>query len=360
VSRRQLAPIKRAEANLYPHPIEGGHVLNAPLYVVGAGGIGCAIGYALGLSSVPVTIIDANPEKVRWGQVNGVGIHQFSPQRASFAHFDQWQPPPQATILLCTKCYDNAAVLSKLPAGATLIPIQNGFDPELTAGPDDVECIASFVSECHPQRTVTRITRNGTLHVGPCQGGSSRTAKARQQELAGLLRKAPFRVRLVEDIRPFKYAKLMYNAAISPLAAAAGLDNGQLLSVRLARRLFFALLRENYDILSAAGVALGRVGPLHPRTVERILRRPVIANLAAVFFYPTLRGSYCSMSGDLPRGRTEIEYYNRHLMDLAARSNRPCPLNRGAYELVKTMERERMKPAPHWLSKLEAFQEKCP
>jgi 2-dehydropantoate 2-reductase len=48
------------------------------------------------------------------------------------------------------------------------------------------------------------------------------------------------------------------------------------------------------------------------------------------------------MSGDLPRGRTEIDYYNRHLIDLAG--NGPCPLNRRIYALVKRMERERLQP----------------
>ena len=35
-----------------------------------------------------------------------------------------------------------------------------------------------------------------------------------------------------------------------------------------------------------------------------------MASLLAWAFYPTLRGTYCSMSKDLPAGRTEIENYN--------------------------------------------------
>src|SRR5205823_11086579 len=142
----------------------------------------------------------------------------------------------------------------------------------------------------------------------------------------------------------------MYNAAISPVAAAAGIDNGKLLSVPAARRLFFGLLRENYEILAGAGVRLERIGPFHPRAVERILRYGIVANALALVIYPRLRGSYCSMAGDLPRGRTEIDYYNRHLMDLAG--DRPCPLNRRAYDVVKRMERERATPGLEWLDKM--------
>ena len=113
-----------------------------------------------------------------------------------------------------------------------------------------------------------------------------------------------FRVKRVPDVLPFKYSKVMYNAAISPLAAVAGLDNSQLLTIRKARTLFFQILRENYGILKAAGVTLGVVGPFHPDTVDRILRVPVIAQLMAWPFSLSLRNTYCSMSGDIPKGRT--------------------------------------------------------
>jgi 2-dehydropantoate 2-reductase len=153
-------------------------------------------------------------------------------------------------------------------------------------------------------------------------------------------------------VLPFKYTKLMYNAAISPIAAATGLDNGGLLWVAKARRLFFDLLLENYAILRGARVPLGKVGPFHPDTVQRILRRRVLANAFAWAFYPTLRKTYCSMSGDLPRGHTEIDNYNRHLIELAG--DRPCPLNRRVYEVIKRMEHERVPPSLRVLEQFRA------
>jgi 2-dehydropantoate 2-reductase len=320
------------------------------LVVAGAGGIGCAVGHALRSAGVPVTFVEADEDKLRWGRRHGVAVHGCAPHAADFVAFADWRPEPGATVLLCTKCYHNAAVLARLPRSAVLIPIQNGFDPLLEERVDNLEGIASFVSECDPGRTLTRITRGGRLQLGG-RGALDRDAAARRDELVGLLRRhAPFRVAAVPDILPYKYTKLMYNAAISPLAAAAGLDNGQLLSVPRARRLFFALLRENYAILKGAGVPLGRVGPLHPTTVARILRRPFVAGALAWAFYPTLRRTYCSMSGDLPKGQTEIDYYNRHLIGLAG--DRPCPLNRQVYALVRRMEQERRPPAVAVLDEL--------
>jgi 2-dehydropantoate 2-reductase len=322
------------------------HLGTSSVFVVGAGGIGCAVGYALRAAGVAVTFVDADADKVRWGLEHGVCVDHQPPLPATFLHFDGWSPT-DAVVLLCTKCYDNATVLNRLPASVTLIPIQNGFDPAL-AKPGGAEGIASFISECLPGRTHTRITRRGRLHLG-VRGGEP--ANELPAALGALLQKSElFSVEIVPDILPYKYTKLMYNAAISPIASAAGLDNGGLLWVPKARRLFFDLLSENYSILRDAGVPLGKVGPFHPDTVHRILTRRWVANAFAWAFYPTLRKTYCSMASDLPRGRTEIDYYNGHLIDLAG--DRPCPLNRRVYELICSMQSTRVPPS---MSVLDEF-----
>jgi len=56
------------------------------------------------------------------------------------------------------------------------------------------------------------------------------------------------------------------------------------------------------------------------------------------------------MSGDLQRGRTEIDNYNKHLIGLAG--DQHCPLNQRVYEVLKRMERERIRPN---LSALESM-----
>jgi 2-dehydropantoate 2-reductase len=316
------------------------------VHVVGAGGIGCAVGYALCASRLPVLFVDADPAKIAWGRRYGVAVDALPPLPAAFVSFDDWRPPADAVILLCTKCYDNAAVLERIPSSATLIPIQNGFDPLLLARGHALEGIASFVSECLPHRTHTRITRAGRLHFGyrssvighRPQVPLCTSTLIRARNIVG----RRIRVEMVDDILPYKYTKLMYNAAISPLASAAGIDNGQLLGLPRARALFFDLLRENDAILKGAGVSLGKVGPFHPSTVAAILRRPWLAHSLAWAFYPSLRGTYCSMSGDLPTGRTEIDYYNGHLLELPGET--PCPINLRIYDLIKRMEREQLKP----------------
>lgn len=313
-------------------------------HIVGAGGIGCAVGYALRAAGVPVIFAEVNPYKVLAGRRDGVQVAGRAPLTASFVPFDAWDPPTGATVLLCTKCYDNAAVLERLPRDVNLLPIQNGFDPLLAAHGHEFEGVASFVSECAPDRPFTRITRLGALHLGRrVSEGTQGHPPVVIDQLRG---SSLFRVVEVSAIEPFKYAKLMYNAAVSPLAAMAGIDNGKLLSVPAARGLFLALLRENYEILSRAGIMLGRIGPLHPKTVSRILRKPWLARALAWVFEPSLRGTYCSMAGEIEKGRTEIDQYNGQLIRLARQHGAPCSLNQAVYDLVVGMTAERSQPTP--------------
>ncbi len=314
------------------------------IHIVGAGGIGCALGYALGAAGVPVVFVEANPRKIMAGIREGVQVEGHKPLEARFMSFESWKPPASATVLLCTKCFDNEQVLARLPRGISLIPVQNGFDPRLAAYGHEFEGIASFVSECDADRPHTRITRPGELHLG------RRSADSRQLPRPALFNALAgsrlFRVVEVAAIEPFKYAKLMYSAAISPLAATAGIDNGAILSIPAARRVFFDLLNENFRILSEAGLPLEKIGPFRPATVAWILRRRWLASALAGAFEPSLRGTYCSMFGEIEKGRTEIENFNGYLVRLARRRGTPCPLNQAACDLVSRMTAERARPTP--------------
>jgi 2-dehydropantoate 2-reductase len=318
--------------------------------IVGGGGIGCALGHALVAGGVDVTMVEVDAAKLDWGRAHGIGLDDLPARPARFVGFDDWRPTTDDLVLLATKCYDNGPVLGRLPPGLELVPVQNGYDNRLVERVD-VEAIASFVSECLPGRTHTRITRPGELHIGfSTADRDSPLSSTADAAVSVLEHHGRFDVRRVPVVLPYKNSKLMYNAAISPIAAVAGLDNGQLLTLAPARKLFFGLLRENYRILTGAGAPLARIGPFHPDTVSRILRVPLLARIMAVRFSRTLRGTYCSMAGDLPHGPTELDNYNGHLLELVG--DREAPLNRAVYRLARRVEEEGHEPSLRWLDEL--------
>lgn len=328
------------------------NLLNKPIHILGIGGIGTVLGWALAREGYSVMLVDNHPGKVAEGKKNGVTIVGMGAQAVPFMAFEDWIAPKEGFILLCTKTYNNPEVLARLPDDIFLVPIQNGFDLGLERCNHACEGIASFVSECLHDRPVTRITREGKLYIG-----ARRSVTANEQEditsLAKALGKTKlFSVELATDIRPYKATKLMYNAAISPLAAAAGLDNGALLTDLLAKKLFFSMLRENYAILKHAQIQLARIGPFHPSTVSLILSFNVVTTFMAMFFRPSLRGTYCSMAPDISAqcSHTEIAAYNGYLIRLAG--DFPCPLNRAVFALVEKVSQERLKPQLKYLQDL--------
>ena len=257
--------------------------MNHTAHILGAGGIGIAAGACLARAGWNVTMVDSNAKKIEAGKRDGMSVDGQIETHAKFVSFHEWAPPANEPILLCVKTFDNAPVLQRIANMEHVVPIQNGFDSQLELLDHPAEAIASFVSECDADQPVTRITRAGALHIG-ARSSINTQQQERIQTLAHALAQGQlFPVENVPNILPFKATKLMYNAAISPLAASAGVDNAQLLINPLAQKMFFALLRENYSILKNAGLEMQTIGPFHPDTVMRILRTPMLPNSWASF-----------------------------------------------------------------------------
>jgi 2-dehydropantoate 2-reductase len=320
--------------------------------VIGAGGIGVVLGGALARAGWNVTMVDIEEAKVKAGRRDGIEVNGIKEKNVRFVSFVEWRPTDRAILLLCTKTYDNAAVLARIPLRDLLVPIQNGFDPVLNESSHPFEGIASFVSQCEACRPSTKITRKGELYLGGRRRLAADERAVLENLAAGFRQGGMNEVTTVALIDGYKSAKLMYNAAISPLAAAGGIDNEELLGDPLAQRLFFALLRENYSILNRSGARLARIGPFHPAVVDRILRVPGLPQILAHLFRPGLRGTYCSMAPDMGTGRTEIAAYNGYLQRLARGIG--CPINNAVLELINTMNDQKRAPSRAILAELES------
>lgn len=324
--------------------------MTRPVTILGAGGIGGSLAHLLATAGLDVTCVEIDLARIDDGRRHGLRLDDRPAAPVRWLHFDDWTPGAGDRHLLCVKCFDNSAVLARLGPDAELLPIQNGIDARLESRGHPAGGIASYVAAAEPGRARVRITRRGDLHIG---ARGERPIPEWVRELAEVWRRAgAFRVVVVPRIAGYQHAKLMYNAAIAPLAAAAGLDNSALLVRPDARRLFFALLRENHAILTAAGKPLDKVGPLHPNHVARILARPWLARAFARAFVPSLRGTYCSMSGDIERGRTEVDYYNGVLAEWSGGAG---PLNHRAVELIHRMTRFHIRPEPGVLAEFDSI-----
>jgi 2-dehydropantoate 2-reductase len=190
--------------------------MKSSAHIIGAGGIGIAAAACLIRAGWDVTMIESNPRKIIAGRRNEMMLDGQPILGARFIHFDEWVPPTDKVVLLCTKTFDNAPVLQRIADIRPLMPIQNGYDSKLEDCDHPAEAIASFVSECPADGLSARITRPGSLHIGP-RGKASSSEQQYIDMLASAFNAGKlFPVRRVGDIGPFKATKLMYNAAVSP------------------------------------------------------------------------------------------------------------------------------------------------
>jgi 2-dehydropantoate 2-reductase len=152
-----------------------------------------------------------------------------------------------------------------LPEDGLVVTLQNGL------GSDGI--LSRLLG---PRRVARGVTTVGATLLAPghvrSNGGGAITLEAhpRLDQLADRLRVAEFELKVVRDIQPVVWGKLMINAAINPLTALLRVKNGELLNNSPARALIKELSREVASVADAIGVMLPH--PTPEQAVEDVAR----------------------------------------------------------------------------------------
>ncbi len=306
------------------------------VYVVGAGGIGCIVSWALTVAGYRVCIVESNSTRRDWIGHHGVELNGWGTVRPQVVEPTTFQNLIATRVIVCVKSFDNLSIIPMVKHCRSVLMIQNGIDPRLDEIAHRTDGIASFIGEAERGTGRVRLSRSGNVYLGNSFKECDKQLLIMwQMVLFPAFRRLGICVKNVCDILPYRNMKFVYNCAISPLASAAGIDNGKLLSDESLRKLFLALLSENIRIMRSGGHALARVGPFSPDRVAAILSTPWLVRILGYWFERSLRGTYCSMSEDFASGRTELPQYIGYLLEMAGAL--PCPVNRLLHQEVMAM-----------------------
>lgn len=227
-------------------------------------------------------------------------------------------------VILATKAYDTGdamTALRKFAGTALFLTLQNGLD--------NADLIARSSN-----RVIAGTTSHGVTYLGPGEVRHAGVGDTTIGAWRGVGRSELIRVRDVfeesgiptkisDDIRSELWAKVVVNAAINPLAALAGVPNGELVHDRELSRLLDEVGRE---ALAAAKVAGAQLDDSEILRRTRLVARRTAANRS-------------SMLQDLDRHRrTEIDAITGAVLRAADRGRIPVPLNRALYALVRARE----------------------
>lgn len=325
-------------------------------WLVGAGGIGCAIGGRLA-RSLDVVFVDSWREHVDAINRNGVRVDypneslEIRVRAFHVSELDRITSTPEA-VLLAVKSYQTAdtcdALLPHLMADTPVVSLQNCINEEVIANKvgehRTIGAICLFdgalIGPGHAMQTRT----GGRLVIGELNG----TETSRIQSLHESLNSS-MRVDITPNIWGELWSKLTCNTMINAVAATTGLGVGELVLNPIARRLCVRLGAEAIRVALKQQIQLVKAD-LYGHDPEDFLQDPRTDTFAAVEQsfknayeqHPQLRAS---MLQDVTKGRrTEIEYMNGHVAKKGEELGVATPLNREMVRLVKEVEDGRRQP----------------
>jgi 2-dehydropantoate 2-reductase len=314
---------------------------NRPIAVAGAGSIGCFVGGMYAANGRRVALL-ARPRVI--GEIEGHGL-----RLTSLNGFERYIEPNQLTlsddpgilgdagvVLVTVKSPDTPEVADLIarhaPADALVVSLQNGVSN------------GSVLRERLPGRRVLA----GMVPFNVVARGGGRFHRATSGDIvieqddagtANQLSVAGLNVRATRDIAGVQWGKLLVNLN-NALNALSGLPLRQQLAQRAWRMLFADQMAEGLAALKAEGIKPVSSTPIPAGWTPPLLRLP-----DAVFemllgrtmkIDPEARSS---MWEDLQRGRrTEIDYLQGAITEIADRHGLQVPLSRRIVALVKRAE----------------------
>jgi 2-dehydropantoate 2-reductase len=309
-----------------------------PVAVIGAGAVGSYFGGMLARGGSPVTLIgrSAHVAAVRRSGLSierATGTEQIEVQASTELRAAAGAP----LVLLCVKTPDTEeaarAARPHLMPDALVLSLQNGVDnverihraAGITAAVGIVYVAADLTS---PGRV--RHGGRGDLIIGALPGHPlPASQRPSLSEVAELFEQCKVPCRLVSDIQPHLWTKMIMNCAYNAISAIARVPYGELTRDAAGHRLMQEVVTEAVAVARAAGV------PLEEGEVGR-----AVFELADAM--PTATSSTAQ---DLARGRrTEIDALNGYVAQQGERLEVPVPFNRTLHTLVKLLEARSLKP----------------
>jgi 2-dehydropantoate 2-reductase len=312
-----------------------------PIAVAGAGSIGCFVGGMLAAGGKRVTLL-ARPRVIAEIEANGLRLTSFDGMDTRLAAgkvalSENADVLAGASVVLVTvKSADTAGMADIIarhaPADAVIVSLQNGVSN------------LSLLREKLPGRRVL----GGMVPFNVIALGEGRFHRATSGDIvivrddagtAGKLSVPGLQMRATDDIAGVQWGKLLFNLN-NALNALADLPLRQQLSQRGWRRLYADQVAEALTAIEAEGIKPASAAPLPVSWIPPLLRLP--DPLFELVLGRTMKidpEARSSMWEDLQRGRrTEIDYLQGVIIEIAGRRGLPAPLSRRIVELIRKAE----------------------
>jgi len=319
-------------------------ILERPIGVAGAGSIGCFVGGMCAAAGRHVALL-ARPRVIQEIESNGLTLTSFegSERKVEPRQLTLSDDPrifaDASMVLVTVKSADTAeiadAIARHAPPDAVIVSLQNGV---------------GNAAELR-QRLAGRVVLAGMVPFNVMALGEGRFHRATsgdiviEQDDADTARRLSvpgLRMRASADIAGVQWGKLLFNLN-NALNALSDLPLRQQLAQRSWRRLFADQIAEGLAAIRAEGIRPVSSTPIPVGWTPSLLRLP--DSLFGMLLGRTMKidpQARSSMWEDLRRGRrTEIDYLQGVITEIADRLGLQVPLSRRIVALIKRAEGER-------------------
>lgn len=312
--------------------------------VLGAGAIGCYLGGCLAAAGAEVALIGRARLQQETEQY-GLRLTDWQGRDQRVAPEDVYytQSPEllgAADFVLVTvksgATEEAAALIERHGApGAVVVSFQNGIHnaERLRESLDSFTVLQGMV----PFNVI--MPGEGRFHCATEGELVLQSGDGREGALVASLARAGLKPQLQQDMAPILWGKLLMNLNNS-VNALSGLPLIEELRQRPYRRVLAACIAEALEILQQADIQPARTGKVVPALMPGLLRVPdwLFRRLAGAMLAidPAARSS---MADDLRlRRKTEVDYLNGEIVQLAQKQGLAAPVNQRIMDLVREAE----------------------
>ena len=310
--------------------------------VLGAGSVGCFIGGCWQAAGLPVTFI-GRPNIAHDIREHGLTLSDYAGWQRSLRGVDfSCVPQPLADadiILLTVKSGATAEAARDIAAhaaeGALIVSFQNGIS-NVDVLKQELGGRFRILRGMVPYNVA--YLGEGRFHKGVA-GNLYAENRPETRALAERVGTGPASLKLSDDMLGLAWGKLLINLN-NAVNALSGHTLVEELRERDYRRVFAASMREGLKLLDRAKIKPATVGGVGPRTLPLVINSPdwLFRN---VFMkkWKIDEKARSSMTDDLAAGRkTEVDYINGELVELAGKLGVDAPVNRRIVELIRKAE----------------------
>jgi 2-dehydropantoate 2-reductase len=304
------------------------------LTIVGPGAMGCLLAAVLNRQDCPASLLDYKPYRVE--RLKKAGIQVVSANESWTVFPDITAKPesfgPQDWVILLVKAAQTADAVKRIGPligpETLIITLQNGIGHEST-----------LFQIVKPERIALGVTSQGATllkegrirHAGSgptTLGLVTRNFEAEESlnSLTTLLNNAGWPSRVVEDIYPHIWRKLIVNVGINALTALCGLTNGKLLQHPESLRLQKLAITEAWTLSLKKGIVLD-------------LSLEEAHNMVDSVCKATAENRSSMLQDRIKNRPTEIDYINGAITRMGGELGVPTPVNEVLTLLVRLNSR---------------------